>query len=90
MKDHILQKYASNDAALARVRELESQLGIPLTERCDDITAAWDRIAALEDAAAARTTTASGEKPQPKAQPAPQSKPLFGLARAIAANSKTK
>ncbi len=92
MKDHIPGKYGSDEAALARIRELETQLGMPLTQAVDDICQAWDRIAALEDVVAARGTVIPGKTTTAANRPATAmpaaSKPLFGLQRAIAANRK--
>lgn len=96
MKDHILRNYGTPEAANARIHELESRLGIPRSDDIEEITSAWDRLSVLEEIAAVRNP---GTSPSPKAgsntpkaktssSPFLTDKPLFGLARAIAANQR--
>src|ERR1043166_7930899 len=97
MQEHITRDYGTHEKANARIHELEAQLGIPRSEDIADICYAWDRLSVLEDLAAARQTAKLPETKPAKSSPAAAAsprppcstgKPLFGLARAIAANQR--
>lgn len=91
MRDGTLKNYGTHHTALGRIRELEAQLGMPLTASVDDICMAWDRIEALEDALAARGNqpgAPASPAAAPLTKPAFATRPLFGLTRAMAANQK--
>lgn len=65
-------QFATAPQAWARVNQLESQLGLPLSAEETFIEKAWDRIEELEAQVAGKSTTAA----PPKAAAAPSSKPL--------------